>query len=157
MPHGAKKDLKTNDVFGLIGRIFSHLDDVILTAVSIGIIGLAVILLYKAYFELFHFTTTSITDIISDMMFVLIIMELFRQVIRQLKREHFSLNPFLFIGIIASIRGILIMQIRLTMHEVEWKEGVTKLSIYAVIVLIFTVCYYLSSKTESISEKHISE
>ncbi|MBI5598718.1 MAG: phosphate-starvation-inducible PsiE family protein [Deltaproteobacteria bacterium] len=143
-----KKTTIENRVIGWFGRLFSYLDDIILIIVSLGIIAVAIIVMSEAFFDIFTIRAYSVTHIISDLMFVLIIMELFRQVMRQFLRHQFSLNPFLFIGVIASIRGMLIMQMGLAMGEVEWTRGVIQAGVYAVIVLILVVCYYFTSKTE---------
>lgn len=138
------------------GRIVSRInqglicfDDVILIMVAIGIIGVAGLLIVEAFSDFIYYTQHSISHIISDLMFVLIIMELFRQVLRQLTRHVFSLNPFLFIGVIASIRGILLVQMKLAMGEAEWWSGVVQLGLHAVIVLVLVVSYYFYSKVES--------
>ncbi|HBR16535.1 MAG: hypothetical protein A3G39_06605 [Deltaproteobacteria bacterium RIFCSPLOWO2_12_FULL_43_16] len=125
-----------------------YLDDIILIMVAIGIIGVAILLAVEAVTDFIYYTKHSISHIISDLMFVLIIMELFRQVLRQLTRHVFSLNPFFFIGVIASIRGILLVQMKLAMGEAEWQGGVLQLGIHAIIVLILVISYYFYSKVE---------
>lgn len=131
-----------------LGRWFGYIDDVILIVVALGIVALAIILLAEAFSDFYYFTTHSILHIISELMFVLILMELFRQVLRQLSRHKFSLNPFLFIGLIASIRGILIIQMRLALGWSESWITLAQIGIYAVIVLIMVISYYLSAKIE---------
>jgi uncharacterized membrane protein (DUF373 family) len=108
----------------LLTRILNVVDTVILVLVAFGIIGIAGSLLYEAITDaLFFWSSHSIPHIISELMFTLIIMELFRQVLRQINKKPFSLNPFLFIGFIASIRGILLTQMSLSLGDVEWREG----------------------------------
>ena len=135
-----------------INRLFLSIDDVILLFVIVGIVILAVKVLKDAFRDLLGLEAHAVTvaHTISDLMFVLIIMELSRQVIRHLRREPFSLNPFLFIGVIASIRGILLVQMGLALGEMEWEKGVMQLVVYATIVLILVLCYYLTTKTEKI-------
>lgn len=137
-----------SDIINKISTWLVYLDDIILIIVAIGIIGVAVLLSIEAISDFIYYTKHSISHIISDLMFVLIIMELFRQVMRQLTRHVFSLNPFLFIGVIASIRGILLIQMKLAMGEAEWWGGVIQLGVHAVIVLILIVSYYFYSKIE---------
>ncbi|HAG51007.1 MAG: hypothetical protein A2X87_02220 [Deltaproteobacteria bacterium GWC2_42_51] len=131
-----------------ISRWLVYIDDIILVLVAAGIIGVAVALVIEAASDFIYYSQHSISHIISDLMFVLIIMELFRQVLRQLTRHTFSLNPFLFIGIIASIRGLLLVQMKLAMGEAEWWDGVLQLGVHATIVLILVVSYYFYSKVE---------
>ena len=96
-----------------LGQWLEYIDDIILVLVALGIMTLAIILLIESFSDFYYFESHSIPHIISELMFVLILMELFRQVVRQLKRHSFSLSPFFFIGVIASIRGILLVQMRL--------------------------------------------
>jgi uncharacterized membrane protein (DUF373 family) len=126
---------------------FIIIDDIILIAVAIGIISVAIMLLIEGATDIFYFSAHTIPHIVSDMMFVLIIMELFRQVMRQIVRHTFSLNPFLYIGIIASIRGILLTQMSLSMGEVEWQEGIAQLIVHGALVLILILSHLIYNKS----------
>ncbi|MBI5326820.1 MAG: phosphate-starvation-inducible PsiE family protein [Deltaproteobacteria bacterium] len=139
----------TSGIINRINRWLVYIDDIILILVGLGIVGVAVLLLIEVASDFIYFTQHSISHIISDLMFVLIIMELLRQVQRQLTRHIFSLNPFIFIGVIASIRGLLIVQMRLAMGETEWWGGIAQLGVHAVIVVLLVVCYYVYSKVEN--------
>src|SRR3990167_169256 len=123
-----------------------YLDDIILIMVAIGIIGVAILLAVEAVTDFIFYTAHSISHIISDLMFVLIIMELFRQVLRQLNRHIFTLNPFLYIGVIASIRGLLLTQMKIGMGEAEWESGVIQLVVHSVIVLILVICLFFYTR-----------
>ncbi|MBI5559990.1 MAG: phosphate-starvation-inducible PsiE family protein [Deltaproteobacteria bacterium] len=144
-------------IIGCINRWLGFLDDIILVIVALGIAGSAVLLLYEGMFDFFFYAPNdpehTISHIISDLMFVLIIMELFRQVMRQLTRHEFSLNPFFFIGVIASIRGLLITQMKLTLGEADWNKGVWQLGVHAGIVLLIVVSYYFYSRAGGESPK----
>src|SRR3972149_5775530 len=146
--HQQPEQNKKNSIIGHISRWLIYIDDIILLMVAVGIIGVAVLLIIETFPHFINFTQYSFSHILGDLMFVLIIMELFRQVLRQLSRQRFSLNPFFFIGIISSIRGILLVQMRLAMGEAEWWGGVIQVGVHAVIVLILIVSYYFYSKIE---------
>ncbi|MEK6791621.1 MAG: phosphate-starvation-inducible PsiE family protein [Deltaproteobacteria bacterium] len=126
-------------LLGWINKAFVIIDDVILLLVAIGIIAVAILLLIEAATDFIDFSKHSISHIVSDLMFVLIIMELFRQVLRQINRHTFSLNPFIYIGVIASIRGILLTQMKLGLGEAEWQSGVLQLLVHAAIVLVLVI------------------
>ena len=152
-----------NKIVTLYTAFLGYFDVAVLIVVSIGIISLAAVVLVEGFSDLIALTAHaptletdtghSPTHVISDFMFVLIIMELMRQVMRQLQRQPFSLNPFLFIGIIASMRGILITLMGLAMGNVEWVSSVVRLGVYAVVVLILIFCYHLNSKTENFNSE----
>ncbi len=56
----------------------------------------------------------AIVSLISDLLLVVIIMEVLGTVIHYLKSHVTSLRPFLFIGIISATRGILLIGAKLT-------------------------------------------
>jgi uncharacterized membrane protein (DUF373 family) len=139
------KEPRRSIIIPYVNKLLTVVDDVILIWVALGIIGVAFLLMLEALTDFIHYTQHSISHIISDLMFVLIIMELFRQVMRQINRHAFSLNPFIFIGVIASIRGILLTQMKLGMGA-EWQSAVTQLAIHSVIVLVLVGGLYIYSK-----------
>ncbi|MBI5810521.1 MAG: phosphate-starvation-inducible PsiE family protein, partial [Deltaproteobacteria bacterium] len=102
-------------------RVLGFVDDIILILAAVGILGVAGMLMFEAVTDFIFYTQHSISHIISDLMFVLIVTELFRQVMRQLNRHTFSLNPFIFIGVVASIRGLLLTQMKLGLGEADWE------------------------------------
>jgi len=131
-----------------LGQWLEYIDDIILVLVALGIMTLAIILLVESVSDFYYFESHSIPHIISELMFVLILMELFRQVVRQLKRHTFSLSPFFFIGVIASIRGILLVQMRLAIGGGDVWTELLQIGIYAVVVFIMAISYYFSSKVD---------
>ncbi|MBI2413098.1 MAG: phosphate-starvation-inducible PsiE family protein [Deltaproteobacteria bacterium] len=141
-----QQEQRRSVVIPYINKFLAVVDDVILVWVAIGIIGVAALLMLEAITDFVFYTQHSISHIISDLMFVLIIMELFRQVMRQINRHSFSLNPFIFIGVIASIRGMLLTQMKLGMGEADWEGAVLQLGIHAGIVLILVFSLYIYSK-----------
>lgn len=143
------EDIKHTGIMRYVNGGFVIIDDIILIAVAIGIISVAIMLLIEGATDIFYFSAHTIPHIVSDMMFVLIIMELFRQVMRQIVRHTFSLNPFLYIGIIASIRGILLTQMSLSMGEVEWQEGIAQLIVHGALVLILILSHLIYNKSNS--------
>lgn len=150
---GQAKEQRRSIVIPYVNRFLTVVDDVILIWVALGIIGVAFLLMLEALTDFVYYTQHSISHIISDLMFVLIIMELFRQVMRQINRHAFSLNPFIFIGVIASIRGILLTQMKLGMGETEWESAVIQLGIHAVIVLVLVGGLYVYSRVRK-EEEH---
>ncbi|WKZ33584.1 MAG: phosphate-starvation-inducible PsiE family protein [Thermodesulfobacteriota bacterium] len=133
----------------LVYKYLPRLDDLILVAVALGIIAAAVLLLVEAASDFVYLSDHSIPHIISDLMFVLIIMELFRQVMRQINRQAFSLNPFIYIGVIASIRGLLLTQMSLGLGEADWQTAVIQLSVHALIVLVLVIGLLVYSKVQA--------
>ena len=72
--------------------------------------------------------TRAILHVINDLLLALIVMELMWPIVRFLKRKPFSLNPFLYIGIISSTRRILMIEAEhstlslLSDDPVKWQD-----------------------------------
>jgi uncharacterized membrane protein (DUF373 family) len=149
MPYDRRSTDEVHQSISYLTRALNVVDTVILILVAFGIVGIAGSLLYEALTDaLFFWSSHSIPHIISELMFTLIIMELFRQVLRQINKKPFSLNPFLFIGFIASIRGILLTQMSLSLGDLEWKEGITQVGVHVTVLLILVVCYSIYAKVQ---------
>jgi uncharacterized membrane protein (DUF373 family) len=74
-----------------------------------------------------HLTTgqniaEAIINLISDVLLVLIIGEVFNTVLHYLRHRAIFLKPFLFIGILSAARGILVVSARVAVLEVQDKE-----------------------------------
>jgi uncharacterized membrane protein (DUF373 family) len=68
------------------------------------------LILIRTIPNLLHPDITSLLHVLNDVLLVLIVMELMWPIIKFLKREAFSLAPFLYIGIISCIRRILLIE-----------------------------------------------
>lgn len=141
-----EKETQKAVIVPFVNKLLAAIDDIILIAVAAGIIGVAFLLILEGVTDFINYTQHSISHIISDLMFVLIIMELFRQVMRQINRFSFTLNPFIYIGVIASIRGMLLTQMKLGMGEIEWEGAVVQIVVHGTIVLILVVALFFYSK-----------
>ena len=131
----------------ILNYIFSIADYTILIIIAVGIIYIAGQLIFDAMYDaLLLWTSHTIPHLLSEMMFALIIMELFRQVWRQINKHEFSLNPFLYIGFIASIRGLLLTQMATSMGDVQWDHGTIQMVVQGVILLVLVICYVLYNK-----------
>jgi len=81
---------------------------------------------------------------------VMILMELLWSIIIYLKRQEFSLNPYIFMGIISSIRGILVVEARLSLsHGPEIKEYLTELGVNSGVILALVGAYYFVNKQKA--------
>jgi len=102
----------------------------------------------------------SIVQLISDLLLVVIIMEVLGTVIHYLKSHVTSLRPFLFIGIISATRGILLIGARLTVESGGAHNGesffndMIELGVNAAVILALGITLRLLGKTaEDYSEE----
>ena len=103
-----------------------------------------------------HSPTTSqaivagaIIKLVSDLLLVLIIMEVLGTVIHYLKSHATSLRPFLFIGIISATRGILSIGARLSVETVsldEFNRSMIELGVNALAILALGITLKLLGK-----------
>lgn len=100
-----------------------------------------------------HFTPTvlasAIIRLVSDLLLVLIIMEVLGTVIHYLRSRATSLQPFLFIGIISATRGILSIGARLSVEAVstsEFYHAMIELGVNALAILALGITSKLLGK-----------
>jgi uncharacterized membrane protein (DUF373 family) len=80
----------------------------------------------------------AIIKLVSDLLLVLIIMEVLGTVIHYLKEHATSLRPFLFIGIVSATRGILSIGAKLSVENVEvgeFNRAMIELGVNAAVIL----------------------
>ncbi len=84
-------------------------------------------------------SAAAIIQLISDLLLVLIIMEVLGTVIHYLKEHATSLRPFLFIGIVSATRGILSIGARLSVQQEiapqEFNRAMIELGVNAAVIL----------------------
>jgi uncharacterized membrane protein (DUF373 family) len=90
---------------------------------------------------------TAIIQLISDLLLVLIIMEVLSTVINYLKEHATSLRPFLFIGIVSATRGILSIGARLSVGDVgNFTNDMIELGVNAAVILTLGITLKLLGK-----------
>ncbi|MBI5042303.1 MAG: phosphate-starvation-inducible PsiE family protein [Nitrospirae bacterium] len=139
-----------------IRRWLLIMDDIVHVIVAIALLGAAIMMILYTItpitpMNLRFIKIQSVLDVINDVLLVLIIMEVLWTVLRYLKRQKFSLNPFLAIGIISSIRRILVIGAQMSIGEMHDLEKVKvlfiELGINTGIILALIVAYYIYNKT----------
>ncbi len=91
----------------------------------------------------------AIIQFVSDLLLVLIIMEVLGTVIHYLRAHATSLRPFLFIGIVSATRGILSIGARLSVGEVkpgDFSNAMIELGVNAAVILALGVTLKLLGK-----------
>lgn len=91
--------------------------------------------------------------LVNDLLLVIILLELFRTVIRFLHTDVITLEPFLNIGIIASIRRILTAGAELA-HRTEvpqelFQRYLLDIGLNVVVVVVLTMAVYLVHRTQA--------
>lgn len=94
---------------------------------------------------------TAIIKLVSDLLLVLIIMEVLGTVIHYLKSHATSLRPFLFIGIVSATRGILSIGAKLSIESEKVTQQVfvnsmIELGVSAAVILALGITLKLLSR-----------
>lgn len=139
---------KTSKLVCTVRKALIYADDVIHVLVALALLVSAVFMLIFTATNFQDMSVSSTLLVINDVLFVLIIMELLWTVIRYLKRQEFSLKPFLAIGIISSLRRILMLEAQMSMTDHTDSTKLMELGISTGIVFILVIAYYLMHKTE---------
>ena len=124
-------------------------DHLVLAAVALGTLTLAMQLSYDLVLDFIHQEPHDLPYMVSELMFVLIVMELFRQIVRQIRKELFSLKPYLAIGVIASVRGLLVIQMKAGLGDVSWTVGTMVIITLSVTILLLVGAYHICHKLEA--------
>lgn len=95
--------------------------------------------------------TVHLVGVLNDLLFVIILLELMRTVTEHLKRGGFQLRPFLIIGIVSSVRRILVLGAQLSvLHGVashaNFLHDVIELGVETGVVLVLTVSLFIAAR-----------
>ncbi len=110
-----------------------------------------------SWFEFFRqvplgFLQASIT-LIKDLLLVIILLELFRTVLGFLQSERVRLEPFLHVGVIASVRKILTTGAEFSHSKDTPKEMfdlyLMDMGLHIVVILVLMIALYLVKKSEA--------
>ena len=124
--------------------IIFHILAALLLLVACGFI------LFYAFLNVLEPSRSSIIAMVNDVLLALIILELLWTVIRFLKKQKFSLGPFLAIGIITAVRRILLIEAQTSLMKHIPVEKLYEIGLSAVVIIILMVAYYLSVKAQKL-------
>ena len=131
-------------------KVLLRIDDFIHLIVAIFLMSGAVIVLVHSAFSLTDLKTDSVLQLINDMLFVVIILELLWIMLSYLGRRRFPIASFILIGIISTIRRILLVEAQSSYKESErfgdFSYHSLQLILYVVIVLILVYSYSILVK-----------
>ena len=136
-------------------------DDIVHFTVAAVLVVCAAVILIRTLPNLMHADTQGILHVLNDVLLTLIVMELLWPIVRFLKRKPFSLNPFLYIGIISSTRRILMLEAEHSMlaklqeSAAGWPDlwpMLVELSANVAIILVLAVALRLVGGTGKAAE-----
>ena len=91
--------------------------------------------------------------LLNDLLFVIILLELFRTVLGFLQSDRIRLEPFLHVGIIASVRRILTAGAEFshqdTVPEEIFHQYLLDMTLHVLVILVLMIALYLHRKSDS--------
>jgi uncharacterized membrane protein (DUF373 family) len=152
-------------------RVLDALDLLVYALVGIAFIGAALLALGFSLAHLLlnfgvalplHGIVQYVLDFVSDLLLVLIIMEVLGTVRSYLERGDTSVKPFLFIGIISATRGILSIGARLSIQGTqltlgEFQSSMIELAINAFVIIALGVTIRILGAAADLPEEAESE
>ena len=129
-----------------------HIDMVFHAFAALLLLAACGLVLYFAFLNILEPSRSSIIALVNDVLLALIILELLWTVIRFLKKQQFSLNPFLAIGIIAGVRRILLIEAQTSLVEHTPIEKLYEIGLITVVILFLIVAYYISVKAQKLEQ-----
>ena len=140
-------------VFGL-----SLAEDLLYAAVALVLVGVAVALLYQTIHDVFTHDGISfirrINDAVNGVLFVVIILEIFRTVLSHLEGGGFQLVPFLVIGVISAVRHILLVGTEALQGQTQrvFEHTQIELGVNALVALVLVIALVLIRRSPSGSD-----
>jgi uncharacterized membrane protein (DUF373 family) len=137
-------------------------EDVIYLAVAVVLVAVASVLLYRTVSD--ALTTSAvfsdrITAAVNGVLFVVIVLELFRTVVAHLQGGGFQLRPFLIIGIISGVRHILLVGARSLSSESDktFNHTQIELGVNAGVALVLVIALVLLVRSPNGSETNVDD
>lgn len=138
---------KLEKFFCRIIRQLFNLDEFvhILVALTLVVIALCMLGHTATYFAKLN-DVHSLLKAVNMVLLVLIVMELLWPVLSFLKKEPFTLNPFIYVCIISSIRRILIVEAEMSIGHYDHKAYALEIGISVGTIFVMTIVHYIYNK-----------
>jgi len=145
-------DQDKKDLTGVFRKTLVTIDIVFHIVAAVMLLVACGWILYYAFLNILDPSRASMIALVNDVLLALIILELLWTVIRFLKKQKFSLGPFLAIGIIAAVRRILLIEAQTSLLRHTPVEKLYELGLGAVMILVLMIAYYLSVKAQKLEQ-----
>lgn len=145
-------ELKKTELAEVFRKLLIQVDIVFHILAALLLLIACGFILFYALLNVLEPSRSSMIAMINDVLLALIILELLWTVIRFLKKQKFSLGPFLAIGIIAAVRRILLIEAQTSLMKHIPAEKLYEIGLSAIVIIVLMVAYYLSVKAQNIEQ-----
>ncbi|MDA8384997.1 MAG: phosphate-starvation-inducible PsiE family protein [Actinomycetota bacterium] len=136
------------DATGPISTIIAWAEKVLYIAVAVLLVTMSAFVIIQSVRDLYRLDlSTSLTAdlaiVLNDVLFAIIILELLSTVVAHLRKGGFQVKAFLYIGIISSVRRILVLGAQLSANAKlparAFRHGILELGVDAGVVLVLAI------------------
>lgn len=143
------------------GKSLSYLEKAIYVFIGLLLVIMAIFTIVGSIHDIITIDpsktiTTQLTSVLNDILFTIILMELLGTVATHLFKGGFQLKSFLIIGIISSVRRILVIgaQLSASQHESAaiFNREIKELAIDAAVILALAISLMLMRRRTKVAE-----
>lgn len=135
--------------------VADHIEDLVHYVIGALLVAIAVVVLYRTSADFLgrnQAFAVRITEAINGVLFVIIVLELFRTVLAHFETSELQLQPFIIIGVISAVRHILTIGARLTLQgegsAEMFRRAQIELGVEAAVVLALALALVLIRHSE---------
>ncbi len=136
-----------------LGKLLCSFEKLLYLSVGLTLIAVTVLAIIQTVGDITKMSLgtmepTKLAYVLNDVLFTIIILELFSTVITHALSGGFQLKAFLIIGIISSVRRILVYgaQFSTSVHlsSSQFRQGIVELSVDTGVVFILSIALYIN-------------
>jgi uncharacterized membrane protein (DUF373 family) len=131
-------------------RFLTSVEDVVYLALALSLVAIAIAGLYNTISDLLSSSgafAPTITNAVSGILFVVIVLEIFRTLVAHLEGGGFQLLPFLVIGIISAVRHLLLVGARSVNGSTAFNHAQIELGVSAGVALVLAIALVLVQRS----------
>lgn len=135
------RDLLSRPIQWLFG-----LDEIVHMLVALILVAIALSIMVDTVMSFKSFDIHSLLKTVNMVLLVLIVMEILWPVLAVLKKEPFTLNPFIYVCIISSIRRILIVEAEMSIGSYDHHAYAMEMGISVGTILVMIIVHYIYNR-----------
>ncbi|RTZ93208.1 MAG: hypothetical protein DSY91_02485 [Deltaproteobacteria bacterium] len=137
---------KFDSFLDFMKKLLHHLDEILHILIAFLLVALVFCMAFYTITHFKAFSPEAALPIIDDIMLMLIILELLWPVLRFLRRERFSLSPFIYVGIISGVRRILAIEAKASISHQQSTYSLIEIGVSVGVVLVLGIVLLIYEK-----------
>jgi uncharacterized membrane protein (DUF373 family) len=107
--------------------------------------------------------TEGVFEIVDELLFILMLVEILHTVRASITSRHLAVEPFLIVGLIATVRRILVVTLQSSgmgttgRPAPPFEHSMIELGVLAVLTLVLITSIYLSRRSQALTHEQVEE